>query len=87
MISTQNTILDFLGADLRPPQPEPQSTRPINLLAAIKDARLSPKVTIDDAGNWVTRDIRRMPDGAGELELPLDGGFLVQSCLRGRSGR
>ncbi len=81
-LSAQNTILDFLGTDLRPPQPEPQSARPINLLAAIKDARLSPKVTLDDNGNWVVRDIRVMPHGAGQLELPVEGPFLVQSCMR-----
>lgn len=78
-LSAQNTTLPYLGADLRPAQPEPAR---VNLLDAIKSERLSPKVTLDDNGNWVTRDIRRMRVGAGELELPLTGPFLQQSALR-----
>ncbi len=83
-LSAQNTILPALGADIRPPQPERVTSDPlVNLLAAIKSERLSPKVTLDDNGNWVTRDIRRMRVGDGELELPLTGPFLQQSALRG----
>ena len=85
MISTQNTILPHLGADIRPQHPD--GARAVNLLAAILDRRLSPKMTIDDNGNWVVRDIHVLPVGAGQLEVPAEGGLLRQACLRRRAGR